>query len=79
MDLRAQAVARQTQRQVIAAMYWRAGAHMAESDRARVSAGSEACGYIALTGMRYALEEHDRGMECWHVASEMERVLRGAS
>lgn len=66
---------RQTQRRMIAALYWLAGACFLQSDMARSRAGAEVYGALALTPMRYSLEQHSCGMAHWSAANAMERAL----
>lgn len=66
---------RQTQRRMIAALYWLAGACFLQSDMARARAGAEVYGALAVTPMRYSLEQHSCGMAHWSAANAMERAL----
>lgn len=61
---------RQTQRQMIAALYWRAGEHRAESERATHAAPE--CMETASGVLEYALREHRNHMTMWCVAQNME-------
>lgn len=61
---------RQTQRRMIAALYWRAGEHRAESERATHAAPE--CLATASGVLEYALREHRNHMAVWGVADAME-------
>lgn len=60
----------QTQRRMIAALYWRAGEHRAESERATHAAPE--CMETASGVLEYALSEHRNHMTMWCVAQNME-------
>ena len=64
---------RQTQRRMIAALYWRAGEHQAESERATHAAPE--CMETASSVLEYALREHRSHMVVWGVADAMEAAL----